>query len=159
MARAAAAAPTRTPEEEYSRQWRLNELNEGLARGRRTVAATERRIAELGRAIEAREAYLATLLELRAGYVNELDTLPPDHVSDEARSRRKDLWQAIAVLDGAADPVGTILDQMAVEGKLRIPGARRQVEATRAQLAEEEAELARVRHGIAIAERKLKLLA
>jgi hypothetical protein len=107
---AAAVAPTRTLEEirqEYDRSWRLNQLRDGMARGRRDMEGTTRVIAELRACVTQREAYLASLMDRRTKYMEELLTLPQDTLGDAAAHRRHDLLAAVEALDGTGDVMGT----------------------------------------------------
>jgi hypothetical protein len=67
---------------------------------------------------------------------------------DRLPHRRSDLRQARAALDGA-DPRGTILDHLYVEGRTRIPNTRRRIADARERLEKVEAELEGARRQLA----------
>jgi chromosome segregation ATPase len=141
-------------EDAYRRAWAEERRAAALDEVRRSLPSLERAVERVRKEIGQWEAHLAKLKRMRAGFVEELQSLPRDtssltaHEEGQVRQRRRDLLDAVAALNGD-DPRGTLVDHLAVEGRPRIPGTRRCIEDARELLAKAERELERAQRQLA----------
>jgi hypothetical protein len=133
-------------EEAYRRAWEADQRASALDMVRGSLPGLEQQVDARKRELGEWEDRLAELGRRRAGFVEELAALPgaaalaqmTAQEEDQIRSRRRDLVNAIAALDGA-DARGTLVDDL--WNQPRIPGTRKRIEEARQQLARAETEL------------------